>query len=159
MKSILLMSAVLLSGAALASPCGNAPVMLRDDQGTIARVLESHDCWREEGSRDRCRRFGDLPRGARASGFRSHRVAYKGRDYAFVESWRRGSPAYVTGAFRWSPADVAEFVRVDFGFAGGRDDEARFEFSAAMAPPFASLALPPAELDGRRFVFAGCASR
>jgi hypothetical protein len=75
-----------------------------------------------------------------------------GKEFAFVESWRRGAPAYKVGAFDWDKKDVVEYIKVPISFTGGSDEEMKFSFSSKLKPPFESLSEPPAALEGKDFV-------
>lgn len=155
-KSLLSLLACTLN-AAQAANCGAAGVVLKDKQGNAARIIETYDCWTKDNKGDQCFTIAQITRNERLTGFRSHRVVYKGKEFAFVENWRRGAPAYVTGAFYWSKEDVKSFRKVSFGFTAGNDEETHFHFDAKLKPPFESLDLPPPELDGKTFTYAGCA--
>ena len=143
---------------AQAFACNGAEMLLRDRQGNIAHVKASYDCWEKDTQPGKCFRIHEIPKSqSHLKGFRSHHVVFQGREYAFVESWRRGAPSYVTGAFGWDRQDVAKFVRVPIRFTAGEDREMNFSFSSKMKPPpFESLTEPPQELDGKDFVFARC---
>ena len=152
-------SLILLSAMSLpyADACDGSGLVLKDKQGNIALIKESFDCWHKDNQPDRCYKINEIPKKQlHLQGFRSHHVIYQGKEYAFVESWRRGAPAYVTGAFEWDRKDVAKFIKVPTGFTPGPDEEMNFSFSSKLNPPFESLVEPPSELDGKNFVFARC---
>jgi len=132
-------------------------VVLVDKEGNLAVILESYDCWEtaNEGEKTRgCHTIEDAVKNGpdHLAGFRSHHVIYMGKEFAFVESWRRGAPAYKVGAFDWDKKDVVEYIKVPISFTGGSDEEMKFSFSSKLKPPFESLSEPPAALEGKDFV-------
>lgn len=140
-----------------AGVCGNQEVILKDKDGNTAIIKETYDCWEKDGRANKCSKLSDISKSQNyLTGFRSHHVVYKGKEYAFVESWRRGSPAYVTGAFQWDSSDVKTFIKVPFGFADGSDDKTIFTFNSKLDSTFQSLSAPPKEIDGKTFKFSGC---
>jgi len=150
---------ILLSAGSLPHgiACRGSKVLLKDKQGNIALIKESFDCWNKDNQPDLCYKINEIPKKQLHSrGFRSHHVVYLGKEYAFVESWRRGAPAYVTGAFIWDRKDVAKFIKIPISFTAGPDEEMNFSFSGKLNPPFESLVEPPSELDGKDFIFASC---
>lgn len=153
------LSLILLSAMPLphADACDGSGMILKDKQGNMAIIKESFDCWQKDNQPDRCYKINDIPKTqSHLKGFRSHHVVYQGKEYAFVESWRRGAPSYVTGAFEWDRNDVAKFIKIPTSFTAGSDEEMNFSFSTKLKPPFESLVEPPSELNGKNFVFARC---
>ena len=156
MKKLFLLLITGFLNPTYAASCGAAGVILKDNFGHLARITGSYDCWEKANKGGECFSIEQVSRNERLTGFRSHRVVYRDKEYAFVESWRRGAPAYVTGAFYWSSEDVKKFRKVNFGFAGGTDEETHFHFDSKLQPPFESLEFPPPELDGKQFAYVGC---
>jgi hypothetical protein len=158
MKKIFLLLIIGVLESSYAANCGSGGVILKDKAGNSARIISTYDCWLSEAKDGKCLTMAQISRNERLTGFRSHLVEYRGKQYAFVENWRKGAPAYITGAFNWSIDDVKNYHKIEFSFAGGIDEETHFYFDSKLKPPFESLEIPPPELDGKDFSFAGCAN-
>ena len=93
-----------------AEDCSDLNIQLQDSNGAVATIVESYDCWHEEGV-NKCRSINSFPGRLRLTGSRVHRVFFLGKEYAFVEALRDGGGKYLTGAFEWNETDWLDFVK------------------------------------------------
>jgi len=138
-----------------AEDCSDLNIQLQDSNGAVATIVESYDCWHEEGV-NKCRSINSFPGRLRLTGSRVHRVLFLDKEFAFVEALREEGEKYVVGGFEWSEDDIFEFKKIPPAYVGGKNTDIHFEFRWEDSLNSAYGIPLPTSLIGKTFTFTGC---
>ena len=145
----------LVSFVMAAEDCSDLKIQLQDPSGAVATIIESYDCWHEEGANS-CRSINSFPGRLRLTGSRVHRVLFLGKEYAFVEALREEGEKYVVGGFEWNDDDIFDFKKITPAYVGGKNADIHFEFRWEDSLNSAYGIPLPTSLIGKTFTFKGC---
>ena len=138
-----------------AEDCSDLNIQLQDSNGAVATIVESYDCWHEEGV-NKCRSINSFPGRLRLTGSRVHRVLFLDKEFAFVEALREEGEKYVVGGFEWNEDDIFEFKKIPPAYVGGKNTDIHFEFRWEDSLNSAYGIPIPTSLIGKTFTFTGC---
>ena len=138
-----------------AEDCSELKIQLQDRSGAVATIIESYDCWHEEGANN-CRSINSFPGRLRLTGSRVHRVLFQEKEYAFVEALREEGEKYVVGGFEWNEDDVFDFKKINPAYVAGKNADIQFEFRWEDSLNSAYGISLPTSLNGKTFTFKGC---
>jgi hypothetical protein len=138
-----------------AEDCSDLKIQLEDAGGAVATIIESYDCWHEEGANN-CRSINSFPGRLRLTGSRVHRVLFQEKEYAFVEALREEGEKYVVGGFDWNEDDIFDFKKITPAYVGGKNTDIYFEFRREDSLNSAYGIPLPTSLIGKTFTFKDC---
>ena len=138
-----------------AEDCSELKIQLQDRSGAVATIIESYDCWHEEGANN-CRSINSFPGRLRLTGSRVHRVLFQEKEYAFVEALREEGEKYVIGGFEWNEDDVLDFKKITPAYVGGKNADIHFEFRREDSLNSVYAIPLPTSLIGKTFAFKDC---
>ena len=140
-----------------AEDCSDLKIQLEDAGGVVATIIESYDCWHEEGANN-CRSINSFPGRLRLTGSRVHRVLFFGKEYAFVEALRKAGEKYVIGGFEWNEDDVFDFKKIIPAYVAGKNADIHFEFRDEENLNRIYGIEMPSELRGKSFRLKECST-
>ena len=143
--------------AIAAEDCSGLKIQLQDPGGALATIIESYDCWHEEGANN-CRSINSFPGRLRLTGSRVHRVLFQEKEYAFVEALREEGEKYVIGGFEWNEDDVFDFKKIIPAYVAGKNADIHFEFRDEENLNRIYGIEMPSELRGKSFRFKECST-
>ena len=140
-----------------AEDCSDLNIQLQDSNGAVATIVESYDCWHEEGL-NKCRSINSFPGRLRLTGSRVHRVLFLDKEFAFVEALREEGEKYVVGGFEWNEDDIFEFKKIPPAYVGGKNTDIHFKFRDEENLNRIFGIEMPSELRGKSFRFKECST-